>query len=255
MPRVPIEQWSDRLQRVLDALDGPLRRVTVLRETGSTQDAAATLSAAPGDVIAAWRQTAGRGRRERTWADTAEAGIAVTIVTEAGPPQWLAVASAVGTALAAESLLGRAVGIKWPNDVVDDGRKLAGVLVEQAGGRALIGVGVNVSQTDWPPGLAGRAVSLAELGTPVDRVEAVAAVIESMSRALRLAPDELGDEFSARDVLKGSRATFRAQKRTITGTVLRVDPMQGLLVEAEGRRMYLPAATTTVVSDEPPKHN
>ncbi|MHC4320507.1 MAG: hypothetical protein ACYS1B_18465 [Planctomycetota bacterium] len=76
-----------------------------------------------------------------------------------------------------------------------------------------------------------------------------------MSRALRLAPDELGDEFSARDVLKGSRATFRAQKRTITGTVLRVDPMQGLLVEAEGRRMYLPAATTTVVSDEPPKHN
>jgi BirA family biotin operon repressor/biotin-[acetyl-CoA-carboxylase] ligase len=250
MPRVPIEQWTDHLQRVLDAIDGPLRRVTVLRETGSTQDTAARMSAAPGDVIVAWRQTAGRGRRGRTWADTAEAGIAVTIVTEAGPPPWLAATAAVGAARAAERLLGRPVGIKWPNDVVVDGRKLAGVLVEQAAGRALIGVGVNVNQTDWPPDLSGRAVSLAELGTRVDRVEAVAAVIESMSRALRLAPDELDDEFSARDVLKGSRATFRAQERTITGTVLRVDPMQGLLVDADGRQVYLPAATTTVLSDE-----
>jgi BirA family biotin operon repressor/biotin-[acetyl-CoA-carboxylase] ligase len=251
MPPVPIEQWTDRLQHGLDALDGPLHRVTVLPETSSTQDAARSMSAAPGDAIVAWRQTAGRGRRGRSWADTAEAGVAVTIVTDAGPAQWLAVASAVGAARAAEALLGRAVGIKWPNDIVADGRKLAGVLTEQAGGRALIGVGVNVNQTGWPPWLAGRAVSLAELGTRVDRLDAVAALLESMSRALRLTEDELSDAFSARDVLKGSRATFRAQKRTITGTVLRVDPMQGLLVEANGRHVYLSAATTTVVSDEP----
>ncbi|MHC4102053.1 MAG: biotin--[acetyl-CoA-carboxylase] ligase, partial [Planctomycetota bacterium] len=144
MPPVPIEQWSDRLQHVLDALDGPLRRVTVLRETGSTQDAAKRMSAEPGDVVVAWRQTAGRGRLGRAWADTGEDGIAVTLVTDAGPPSWLAVASAVGAACAAEALLRRAVGIKWPNDVVVDGRKLAGVLTEQAGGQALIGIGLNV---------------------------------------------------------------------------------------------------------------
>ena len=250
MPPVPIEQWSDRLQAVLDALDGPLQRVTVLRETGSTQDAAKRMSAGPGDVVVAWRQTAGRGRLGRAWADTAEDGIAVTVVTDAGPPPWLAVASAVGAACAAEALLQRAVGIKWPNDVVVDGRKLAGVLTEQAGGRALIGIGVNVGQTDWPPDLAGRAVSLAELGAHVDRVEAVAAVLESTSRALCLDENELCEAFAARDVLKGSRSTFRAGKRTITGTVLRVDPMQGLLVDADGRQVYLSAATTTVVSDE-----
>jgi BirA family biotin operon repressor/biotin-[acetyl-CoA-carboxylase] ligase len=250
MPPVPIEQWSDRLQAVLDALDGPLHRVTVLRETGSTQDAAKRMSAGPGDVVVAWRQTAGRGRLGRAWADTAEDGIAVTVMTDAGPPPRLAVASAVGAACAAEALLHRAVGIKWPNDVVVDGRKLAGVLTEQAGGRALIGIGLNVGQTDWPPDLAGRAVSLAELGAHVDRVEAIAAVLESTSHALRLDDDELCEAFSARDVLRGSRSTFRAGKNTITGTVLRVDPMQGLLVDADGRHVYLPASTTTVVSDQ-----
>jgi BirA family biotin operon repressor/biotin-[acetyl-CoA-carboxylase] ligase len=249
MPPVPLDQWTDRLQRVLDALDGPLRRVTVLAETDSTQDAARRLSAAPGDVVVAWRQTAGRGRRGRTWADTAEAGVAVTIVTDAGPAPRLAMASAVGAARAAEALLGRTAGIKWPNDVVVAGRKLAGVLIEQAGGRALIGVGLNVGQTEWPPRLAGRAVSLAELGAHVDRVDAAAAVIESMGRALRLAGDELSAQFAARDVLTGSRATFRAANGTITGTVLRVDATRGLLVEADGRQVFLPAATTTVVSD------
>ncbi|MHC4416587.1 MAG: biotin--[acetyl-CoA-carboxylase] ligase [Planctomycetota bacterium] len=250
MAPVPIEEWTDRLQAVLDALEGPLRRVTLLRETDSTQDAARRLAAEPGDVVVAWRQTAGHGRLGRPWADTAEAGIAVTIVTEAGPPQRLAVVSAVGAARAAERLLGRAVGIKWPNDVVVDGRKLAGVLIEQTGGRALIGIGVNVGQTAWPPRLSGRAVSLGELGARVDRVDAVAAVVESMSRALGFTEEELCDEFSARDVLKGSRSTFRAPKCTITGTVLRVDPMRGLLVEADGRQVYLSAETTTVVSDE-----
>jgi BirA family biotin operon repressor/biotin-[acetyl-CoA-carboxylase] ligase len=246
---IPIEQWTDRLQGVVDALDGPLRRVILLRETVSTQDAAKRMSSRPGDVVVAARQTAGRGRLGRFWADTGEAGIAVTIVTESGQAPRLAVASAVGAARAAERLLGRAAGIKWPNDIVVDGRKLAGVLIEQTGGRALIGIGVNVSQTDWPPELAGRAVSLAELGATTDRVDAISSVVEAMSRALGFTDDELGDEFAARDVLKGSRSTFHTENRSITGTVIRVDPMRGLLVEADGRQVYLSAATTTVLSD------
>ncbi|MHC4218812.1 MAG: biotin--[acetyl-CoA-carboxylase] ligase [Planctomycetota bacterium] len=250
MAPVPIEEWTDRLQGVVDGLGGPWRRVTLLRETGSTQDAARRMSAGPGDVIVAWRQTAGRGRLGRAWADTADAGIAVTMVTRAGPPQRLAVASAVGAAHAAERWLGRTAGIKWPNDIVVEGRKLAGVLIEQAAARALIGIGVNVRQTDWPSELAGRAVSLAELGVVVDRVDAVASVIECVAVALELGGEELCDAYTIRDVLKGSRSTFRTDQRKVTGTVLRIDPMRGLLLSTEGGEVYLPAATTTVVSDE-----
>jgi BirA family biotin operon repressor/biotin-[acetyl-CoA-carboxylase] ligase len=251
MGGVAFEEWTGRLQRVLDEIGGPWRRVTVLRETPSTQDAAGAMSAGAGEVIVAWRQTAGRGRRGRRWEDTSDAGIAVTFVTEAGPPPRLALASAVGAAVAVESILGRRIGIRWPNDIVDGRRKLAGVLVEQVGGRALIGIGVNVSQTTWPPALAGRAVSLAELGAGVDRVDAAAALLESMSRALGSTDQDLADAFRARNALAGARATFRTPSGTITGTVLRIDPMRGLVVEAGGRQVHLSAETTSVVSDEP----
>ncbi len=135
-----IEAWTDRLQAVLTDPAGPLRRVIVVRETDSTQDAARRLGAEPGDVVVAWRQTSGRGRLGRAWADTGHEGIAVTFVIDAAPPERLAPACAVGAARAAEGLLALrgitgeargAVGIKWPNDVVAGGRKLAGVLVER----------------------------------------------------------------------------------------------------------------------------
>lgn len=255
MAAVPLDGWAGRLEAVLDGRAGPLVEVTVLRETGSTQDAARRLRAAPGRVIVAGRQTAGRGRLGRAWADTADQGIAVTFVVPAAPPQRLAVASAVAAARAAEELLGPGrAGIKWPNDIVAGERKLAGILVEQADGLALIGVGVNVAQTSWPPELAGRAVSLAELGARVDRIDALASLVGAMNEALGLDDGRLGREYAARDVLVGTTATFRSGPRTVTGTVTRIDPIRGLALrtgrQGDGRReqeIFLPAATTTVL--------
>ncbi len=256
MPGTGIEAWTDRLRAVLGDPNGPLQRVIVLRETDSTQDAARRLGAGPGDVVVAWRQTAGRGRLGRAWADTGDEGIAVTFVIEAAPPERLAPACAVGAARAAEALLGLAgteqatVGIKWPNDVVAGGRKLAGVLVEQADGVAAVGIGMNVSQTQWPPDLTDRAVSLVQLGARVDRIDAAASLIGAMNEALRLDDERLRGEFVARDVLAGRRATFRSGGRTITGTVRQIDPMLGLIVRTDRQdEVHLPAATTTVVSD------
>ncbi len=57
----------------------------------------------------------------------------------------------------------------------------------------------------------------------------------------------MDEEFSRRDVLVGTRAAFRCDRRTITGTVVKVDPMQGLLVRSDREEIYLPAATTAVV--------
>ncbi len=249
MEELSIEQWNQRLQRVLDEDEGPLRAVIVLPETESTQDAARGLGARPGTVVTTLRQWGGRGRRGRRWADTGSDGAATTFVVEPAPPERLAVACAVAAAEAAERLLGRSVGIKWPNDIVIGDRKLAGILIEQSDGRTYIGIGINVGQTAWPPQLASTAVSLAQLGVRVDRVETLSALLTSMNRWLRRGPDDLLRAFAGRDRLVGTRATFRACSRMVTGTVDRIDPLRGLVVRTDEGPVYLPAPTTTVVSD------
>ncbi|MHC4414219.1 MAG: biotin--[acetyl-CoA-carboxylase] ligase [Planctomycetota bacterium] len=246
MPEIPINQWKSRLEAVLDGDGSPLGRLVVLSETDSTQDAARRLDVRPADVVIAGRQTGGRGRRGKVWADPDGHGIAVTIASEAAPPQLMMTASAVGVAQAAETLIGRSVGIKWPNDIVVGGRKLAGILVEQSGPTALIGIGMNVGQTRWSNDLAKRAVSLAQLGVEVDRFDALRAVLVAMRRVLRLEKQQLIEGFVARDWLKGRRATFRARRLTVTGTVLETDPMRGLLVQTDAGKVRLPAATTTL---------
>jgi len=238
-------QWTRRLE---GAVCGPFEKIVVIDEVASTQDAARRLDAAPGTVVAARRQTAGKGRLGRVWVDTGDEGIAVSfVVAKPARPEALAIAAAVGAAVAAESLLDRSVGIKWPNDIVVDGRKLAGILIEQWGGRAVIGIGMNVTQTEWPGPLDGRAVSLAQLGATCTRLDALAALVRAVSVALPVPDDQLCEQFARRDVLPASHAVFRTGGRTITGTVVRIDPMHGLLVRTDREHVYLPAATTTVV--------
>jgi BirA family biotin operon repressor/biotin-[acetyl-CoA-carboxylase] ligase len=243
----PIEHWPTRLEAVLPA-DGLLKRIFVMRETDSTQEAAQRMNAVDGDVIVAWRQTAGRGRLGRAWADTGEAGTACTFVValDAEGLEKLAIASAVGTAHAVEAVLGRPVGIKWPNDIVIDGRKLAGILIETAGGAASIGVGINVFQLDWPADLADRAVSLAQLGCVIDRIELLEKLLPEMDAALRIDAAAVVGAFAARDVLTGTEQAFRCGERVVAGRVLRVDPLHGLAVRVDGEEIWLPAATTTV---------
>lgn len=248
MGAIPLEQWTDRIEKVVASDGDILRRAIVIRETASTQDTARRGGARLGDVVVAWRQTAGRGRLGRKWADTQEDGVAMSLVIPAGPPERLALALAVGVAHAAQQLLDQPVGIKWPNDIVVDHRKLAGILVEQSGALAIAGIGMNVTQTTWPRELADRAVSLAQLGVPVDRLDAILAILESLCTALRLPDDALAEAFAERDTLSGTEATLQNGRETVHGTVLRIDPFDGLLVRTSSGEVHLPAATTTILS-------
>lgn len=246
---IPIEQWPSHIEDALTKRCSVFKRITVLRETDSTQDAARRLNAPPGDVVTTWRQTSGRGRLDRTWSDTLESGVAVTLVTERREPGFLAIVSAVGTARAIESVTPMATKIKWPNDILIGGRKIAGILIEQFDEVALIGVGINVRQMQWPAELESRAVSLAQLGVVVDRLEMLVELIAAMDAVMQLNSDALNREFASRDALVGKVSTFRTVAREITGRVVRVDPMRGVEVEtADGRLERLPAATTTVLN-------
>jgi BirA family biotin operon repressor/biotin-[acetyl-CoA-carboxylase] ligase len=133
------------------------------RSIGSTNAMAAELveSGAPhGTLVVAEEQTAGRGRGGRRWLTPAGAGIAFSLILRWDPPGGgfygsLSVLGALGVAEAAEGL-GIRARIKWPNDVLADGRKVAGVLVEAQwqGSKlssAVVGIGVNVRPGSVPP--------------------------------------------------------------------------------------------------------
>jgi BirA family biotin operon repressor/biotin-[acetyl-CoA-carboxylase] ligase len=170
-----IASWPDRIEALIEKIGPPLTTPRVLAECGSTQDQARALGL--GAVVVAGRQTAGRGQQGNRWADTGCDGLAVSVVLEATtkPERSRAVASAIAVALG--ELLPRRLRVKAPNDVMLDGRKLAGVLIEQADGLAVIGVGINVGQERFEGELAQTAVSLMQAGVSRDRMDILELVL------------------------------------------------------------------------------
>ncbi|MBI3636172.1 MAG: biotin--[acetyl-CoA-carboxylase] ligase [Candidatus Rokubacteria bacterium] len=133
----------------------------------STQRAAWALvddGAADGTVVVAEAQTEGKGRRGRVWEAPAGTSLLMSMVmrtrlTAAERPLLsFAVAVAIGRAIT--RLIGLPCGLKWPNDVRVDGRKVAGVLLEARGDVVVAGIGINVNQARFPEPLAARATSL-----------------------------------------------------------------------------------------------
>lgn len=266
MSGVALADWPARLAAVC-AETALFHRGIALEETASTQDAPETRGARAGTLVTAWRQTAGRGRFGRHWSDTAEAGIATTFVVDQQPAERLALAAAVAAAEAAEFALRagaargagatgteppsvvvppRSVGIKWPNDIVVGGRKLAGALIETSGGRALIGIGMNIAQQRFEGELEARATSLAMLGVRVDRVDVLCELVRALDRALAATDAGLAEQFAARDALRGTRALFATPSGPVEGEVVSVDPMRGLVVRTDSGEHFLPANSTSV---------
>jgi BirA family transcriptional regulator, biotin operon repressor / biotin---[acetyl-CoA-carboxylase] ligase len=115
-----------------------------LGSVGSTQDEARDLPV--GSVVVADEQTAGRGRLDRRWVAPPGSALLATFVVAPHPLASLA------AGVAAAEACGEAVRLKWPNDLLLDGRKLGGILVEGRADRQLIGIGINL--TAAPPGAA-----------------------------------------------------------------------------------------------------
>ena len=198
-------------------------------EIGSTNDECLRLAAtgAPaGTVVVADRQTAGRGRHGRPWSSPPGAGLYASLLVRLPlaadmSPTLLPLLAGVAAARAVAAVLraagngGAPVRLKWPNDVLLNGRKLAGILVEGSFGpdgfAAAVGLGVNVSTLpqDLPPRVLYPATSiLAETGCRIDRETLLQTWLAEMDAALALwqSPDgaaRLVDEWSALDANAG----------------------------------------------------
>jgi BirA family biotin operon repressor/biotin-[acetyl-CoA-carboxylase] ligase len=145
--------------------------------------------AAEGAVAVAEEQTEGRGRLGRSWHAPPRTSLLVSIVLEPPvkaahlPELTLVAGEACAEAIAA--IAGLAPALKHPNDVLVDGRKVAGILAEARDGRVTLGVGINVNadEEDLPTGTAPPAGSLAlAAGRPVDRAALLAELLVRLER-------------------------------------------------------------------------
>lgn len=177
-------------------------------ECESTQELARPLP--EGGVVACDRQLQGRGRRGRTWQATAGTGLLFSLALEPRtPPQRLASFSLVAAEAVAEACHERAA-VRWPNDVMLDGRKLAGVLPELRDGKLVLGVGVNagMSEAQLPADARITATSLQiATGAPVDRVELLVALLAGLERRYD-AFERDGFTGLGRDDLRGRHVTL-----------------------------------------------
>jgi BirA family biotin operon repressor/biotin-[acetyl-CoA-carboxylase] ligase len=209
-----------------------------LREIGSTNDRARELAgtgAPHGTLVTTGAQTAGRGRQGRSWSAPAGHALLMSLVLREVHP-LLPLAAAVGVADA----VGPEAQIKWPNDVLLGGRKVAGILAEgrPQEGWAVLGIGVNVAIRieDLPPELHDTAATLGR--EPADVEPFLCALLASLERALALPAVELLDAWRARDALAGREITWSAGHGTAAG----IDGEGRLVVELpDGGRTTLDA--------------
>lgn len=162
------------------------RRIAVWNRVTSTNDLAAQAAvsrANEGLVVLAEEQSAGRGRRGRSWSSPARSSILMSVLLfppePLAEPAWLTALGAVAVAEVVSELTGLQAAIKWPNDVRVDRRKVAGILVERGAG-AVIGIGLNANfaSDELPIELWDTATSLQILlKRPVDRSELARSLI------------------------------------------------------------------------------
>jgi BirA family biotin operon repressor/biotin-[acetyl-CoA-carboxylase] ligase len=195
-----------------------------LRVTDSTNERAKALAAgAPhGLLVTASEQTAGHGRQGRSWSAPPGEGLLMSLVLH----DWTELLP-LAAAVAVAETCGDAAGIKWPNDVLVDGRKVAGILVEgrPQEGWCVLGIGVNVAVRSFPVELRDVAGSLGRATTEVEPF--LAALLVGLSRWLAAPADTVLDAWRARDALRGREVTWNSGNGVAAG----VDERGRLLVD------------------------
>lgn len=164
--------------------------ITHHEEVASTNDLAMELArngAPSGTLISADFQTAGRGRRGARWLAPAGSSVLLSLLVRfptLPPPAHLAIITGVGVANALRALDVPAF-IKWPNDLLVQDRKVAGILVETVGDAAVIGVGVNCTVEEFPVEIRDRTASLHALAKrPISREEVMVSVVQELTAAI-----------------------------------------------------------------------
>ncbi len=220
------------------ALGFPRLHLAVTDSTNTRARQLAEAGAPHGTLVTAGEQQAGRGRQGRTWSAPPGRALLSSLILR-DPPRLLPLLAGVAVAEVAD-LAGSPAKVKWPNDVLIEGRKVAGILVE---GRpqdrwAVLGIGLNVAlrADDFPRELRDTA---ATLGLEPDAVQPTLAVLlEVLARWLAQPPEAVLVAVRRRDALQGRLISWSAGEGIADG----IDPDGRLVVRSsDGRRVTLDA--------------
>ena len=215
------------------------RQVVYYDETDSTNNqakAAGEKGEVHGTLFVADRQTAGKGRRGRGWESPSGNSVSMTILLRPEIPPvkapMLTLVMALAVADGIRDALGVDAGIKWPNDIVLNKKKICGILTEMSTeidyiNYVVIGVGINVNQETFPDEIKETATSLkVETGKPVKRAGVIATVMERF--------EQYYEQFVQREDLSGIREAYEACLVNRDRDVRVLDPAGAYEAHAKG---------------------
>ena len=211
------------------------------RITDSTNERAKELAdagALHGTLVTADEQEAGRGRQGRAWTAPPGSAVLMSLLLRDLDERHalLPLAAAVAVCEACEFA---DPGVKWPNDVWIDGRKLAGILIEgrPQQGWAVLGIGLNVTTESFPPELAGMATSLRLAGYETTPAALLPDLLAALDRWIGAPSASVLEAWRSRDALRGSRVRWPDGVGIADG----IDDSGALVVEGESGRVTLDA--------------
>jgi BirA family biotin operon repressor/biotin-[acetyl-CoA-carboxylase] ligase len=205
----------------------PARQIDYYPVVDSTMRAAVGLE--PGSVVLAGQQTDGQGRHGRRWHSEPASGIYCSIVLK--PVPALTLALGLATADAIKRATGMVCDLRWPNDVMLAGKKVAGILVRNA----IAGIGINVNHTSFPAELASEATSLRlHTGAPVSSTGILLHLLPAIDAFVELDKDTILRLFArASTYAAGRRVTVAQPDGIIEGTTTGLDPAGFLMVRKD----------------------
>lgn len=258
---------ADQLAAGLPATRLIGQQIVCLEEVGSTNQEAFRLAeagAAEGTVVLAERQTAGKGRLGRQWVSPGGVNLYLSVVLRPELPPYeapqLTFLSAVALARAIEALTGLRPAIKWPNDLLVDGCKVAGLLNEMSAETdrvafVILGIGVNLNMTadQFPDGLRTPAISLSlASGRPVLRVPFATCLLANLDEEYaRFCAEGFGpvrDEWSRRCNAFGRQVAVTMGGQALQGPFVGIDHDGALLLRLpDGRVERIMSGDVSVV--------
>ena len=236
------------------------REVLVYSSTASTNDVAAEYArdkSNDGLTIFAEEQTAGRGRAGNKWLSSRSDSILCSVLLTDCKinPELISLTAAIAVAEA----VGRPAGIKWPNDIILNAKKVAGILLESKtqgyGSAYIVGIGINCHQFGafFPPELKSAATSIdIETRTTCDRISLARRLLTCLDQWLQTAHNDSAgiiDRWRQLSIQLGHRVALLYNGRKFTGNCIGIDPEKGLILQLDtgGIRMF-DAAHATMTS-------
>ncbi len=237
--------------QILNNLKNENVYIEVLEETSSTNDYIKKYSSLENCVVLAKHQTSGRGRLSRTFYSPKNSGIYMSVLVKPNlkidESVKITTLTATVVAKAIESLINLPVQIKWVNDIYLNGKKLCGILAEASHNtktgklnHAIIGIGINVLNNDFPPDIENIATSIeSQTGIKIDANLLIAKIVDGLLNINELLKTDYLSEYKKRLFILNKTVTIDTGSDKYLAKALDVLESGALLIEVNGDQKIL----------------